>query len=407
MISHPNVRLRVLVLCCFLCAPSVALSAAPKVAFINPAYPDEPFWSMVTSFMEAAANDLGIELTVLYAEENRLKSLSMVEELLSSDAKPDYLIFHLQVQVGARILQAAEQAKVHSFVINSNTPVSDAEKIGLPRGKFKYWLGHMFPDDESAGFRLASALITKAMREGLVDENGKVHVIGITGDRQNSVASERATGLRRFAESNQNVELHQVVHAFWDEQKARYAANALIKRYPKTTVIWSASSKMALGATQAIEALGSVPGVDLFTGGIDWTSAALEAVQTGKMTAAIGGHFMEGGWALVLLHDHYHGYDFLDTVGATSRTEMSVIGAVNAASFLEDRDVDKWASIDFKAYSLKHQTPKSAHQFTLRSLDVQSTEMTDDERAAVMQGGAKEKAEASAKVESKRLKTTE
>jgi ABC-type sugar transport system substrate-binding protein len=134
-----------------------------KVAFINPTIPNEPFWGMMTDFMASAAKDLEIELQVYYSLSNRFKSLEIAQEILKSPNKPNYLIFHFQAQMGSRILQAAEEAKVYSFVINNNIPEFDKQDIGKPRDKFKYWLGHMQPEDQRAGYLLASTLVEKAI----------------------------------------------------------------------------------------------------------------------------------------------------------------------------------------------------------------------------------------------------
>ena len=91
---------------------------------------------------------------------------------------------------------------------------------------------------------------------------------------------------------------------------------------------------MALGAMDAAIARGRKPGKDIFIGGLNWSAEALERVQDGKMVASIGGHFMQGGWAMVLIHDYHMGRDFAD-LGVEFTAPMTVIDQSNVAEYLD------------------------------------------------------------------------
>ena len=318
-----------------------------KVAFINPTYPNEPFWGLLTDFMASAAKDLDVELQVYYSQSNRFKTLEIAQEILKSPNKPDYMVFHFQAQMGARILQAAEEAKVYSFVINTNVPETDAQDIGKPRGKFKYWLGHLVPDDQQAGYLLASELIEKAIELKKVAEDGKVHMFGLTGTTDNTASINRNTGLKEFVDKRSDVILHQIVNTSWNKEKAAKVTKILMARYPETSVIWSASDAMALGAIQSLEALNLRVGKDVLLGGIDGTPAGLKAVNDGKMVATMSGHFIEGAWAIVLLYDHYYGVDFANDLGL----------AISDPYYINQ--------IDFKFFSKVANPKRKQYQFTL------------------------------------------
>jgi ABC-type sugar transport system substrate-binding protein len=352
-----------------LCIMTSSVLAAPiKITFINPTQPNDPFWGMVTTFMQAAAHDLDIELTVLYSQENRLESLELAREALASPNKPDYLAFHFQAQIGAPILQAAENAKVHSFVFNSNIPEADMLDIGKPRDKYKYWLGHMFPDDENAGYILSSVLALEAIRKGKLGDDAKVHIVGLTGDSDNMASIERKRGVERFVAQRPDIQLHQIVNASWDAKKAQYATNILLSRYPQTTVVWAASDEMAFGAMRAIKQHGLRPGFDIFTGGIDWTPGAMKAIRSGEMVATLGGHFMEGGWVMVLLHDHYHALDFKNSIGTIIPSKMHKVTSENIQPFIDTYNSERWGQIDFKSFSKKYNTQLKAYQFKIPDL---------------------------------------
>lgn len=62
------------------------------MTFLNPGKPDERFWMMVSETMEAAAEDFGVQLEVVYAERNRIRMVALGKEILQRPAPPDYLV---------------------------------------------------------------------------------------------------------------------------------------------------------------------------------------------------------------------------------------------------------------------------------------------------------------------------
>lgn len=330
---------------------SSAFADKMKVAFINPSYPEEPFWSLMTNLMQSVAHDLDIDLQVYYSDRNRFQSLALAQEILSADQKPDYLVFHFQAQIGASMLLAAEQAKVYSLVINTNAPEADKADIGEPRDKFKYWLGHIIPDDFQAGSLLTSALIEKAATNLESSANKTIQMFGLTGSYDNTASIERELALRSLVKHRKDVILHQIVSASWDKQKASQITKVLMTRYPETKLIWSASDLMALGAIEALEDMGLKPGVDVLVGGVDGLTAAMEAISNGKMAATVSGHFIEAAWALLLLFEHYHGKDLLEENGPTLNSRMYLIDAANVATVRSRMNATYFDALDFKSFT--------------------------------------------------------
>ena len=131
---------------------------AMRVSFINPAEPGEAFWDRVTDLMQQEAQARNIELKVYYAQRNRLQVLALAKQIVQQVPKPDYLIFVFQAHLGEHLLSLTEAARVNSFSINTNIPAQEMSEIGEPRQKYRYWLGHMFPDEQSAGLRSQASL---------------------------------------------------------------------------------------------------------------------------------------------------------------------------------------------------------------------------------------------------------
>lgn len=341
------VRVAVAIVLALACA-AVQADAPIRVVFINPDRVGNPFWDALTGFMQAAARDLDMELVVLYSGGERFEASELAQKAVAGTPRPDYLVFSAQASEVGRILAAAEAAQVRTFTINTGILPEDRAKVGEPRERYRHWIGHMSPDDSKAGFDLAKALIGEAQSRM---PGRAVEILGLSGSRDSAVAVDRHRGLQQAVAEAAGARVNQVVYSGWSPGEAFTRTTGLLKRYPQTTVLWSASDVMALAMARAASELGRKPGVDVLVGGMDWSDEALAAIERGELGASMGGHFMEGGWSMVLLHDYHRGRDFAAELGTSIRSEMQVLGRHNAASLrgiLGDKD---WDAVDFRRFS--------------------------------------------------------
>ena len=101
----------------------------PNVVFLSP--DTSRFWHMVAGFMEQVAADLEVEFDVLFDEgRHRLSYLKLVQQVLSREEKPDYLIIMWKEQVTAQILDYARRQSVKVFSFNTAVPEAAREKVG-------------------------------------------------------------------------------------------------------------------------------------------------------------------------------------------------------------------------------------------------------------------------------------
>lgn len=359
-----------------LCAVAAVLPGVPaqaadvpiRVAFFNPQSADDPFWVPVENFMRAAANDLDIEVTTYVADHNRARMIEQVRDAVTATPKPDFLVFKNFRSNAPEILDVAEQHGVKSFIFNAGLTNEERARYGGPRERYAHWIGEMLPGDELAGYNLARALIDRARTMGLTAPDGRIAMVGLTGTLSDSPAIERNKGLARAIEDAPDVRFYQLVPARWNFEQARQKAEGLFRRYPDISVMWTANDPMALGAVEAARALGRNPGEDFLTGGVDWNPPALDAIASGDMHISIGGHFMEGGWVMVLLYDYAHGYDFADDGGVERISEMAGLTQDNLAQYLDKFVNEDWDRVDFTKFS-KVKTPTlKTYDFSLEKI---------------------------------------
>ncbi|HEY9164314.1 MAG TPA: ABC transporter substrate-binding protein [Magnetovibrio sp.] len=358
-----------IVLSGLLSTPHVQADDAPiRVAFFNPQNADDPFWQPVDRFMRAAAHDLNIEVTTYVARHDRATMLQQVREAVSGPVKPDFIVFKNFKSNAPEVLKIAQEYGVKSFMFNAGLTHEERILNGGPREHYSNWIGQMLPGDELAGYNLASALIRRARDLKLVNADGKIVMAGLTGNLSDSAAIERNLGLGRALEENPDVSFVQLVPARWDHDEARQKTDGLFHRYADISVVWAANDPMALGAIKAAEQAGLQPGKTFITGGVDWNPPALQAVKDGALFTSIGGHFMEGGWVMVLLHDYVHGFDFAQDGGAARFSEMAMLTTENIDRYRVKFLNEDWDRVDFSIFSRVKNPKQKAYDFGLNRI---------------------------------------
>jgi ABC-type sugar transport system substrate-binding protein len=109
---------------------------------------------------------------------------------------------------------------------------------------------------------------------------------------------------------------------------------------------------MALGALKAIAGAGLVAGEDIQVVGLNWSEDALREIKTGHLLLTDGGHFLLGGWSVVLLRDYADGCDFAAASPHVDvKTSAITRGNIESVSdLIKTRSFDR---IDFTRFRAK------------------------------------------------------
>lgn len=355
-------RLAIMLLLTCLCLPSAALAEErPYVAFTNAGGKNDIFFKLMTDFMQAAATDLGLELEVYYGDRNHVVFDANVNAIFSQKRLPDVIVAMEARGSGLNLLKKAEAAGVDILFVNQGFLGEARDNAGGPGQKYAHWIFDYLPDDTHAGYILAKTLIEDAMSKKLVDENGMVNIVGISGHKESWASKLREEGLEKAVAEHPKARLLQVLNADWKEDKAHTLALRLLERYPDIAVVWAASDLMGRGITTAILETGKRPGKDVLTGGVDWVDFAIDMVEDGKFTGTVGGHFMDGGWALVMLHDRLHGI----TIPPSNTSSFSILTAENIDKYKIHFGKQNWGAIDFKQFSKYHNPGITTYDFSI------------------------------------------
>jgi ABC-type sugar transport system substrate-binding protein len=362
-------KLRFLTLLCVIVwsGPLLAMS----VAFINPGKSDEVYWLTSARAMEAAARSLNVQLEVYFAERDHPRQIAFARQLAARPAaqRPDYVIVSNDFGMGQEILRILDGAGIKTFFAFS--AINDEREralVGSPREKFKSWLGSLEPKAEEAGYLTARTLIETGRKAKVQGRDGKLHMVAIAGDRSTPSSILRNEGMRRAVAEARDVVLDQEVYADWNREKSAEKSEVLFERYPQARLVWGGNDLIAFGAMQSWEKRGGKPGKDAFFSGVNTSKEAMDAIESGRLTALAGGHFIAGAWALVMLYDYHHQHDFAPEGLEMTQPMFMLFSPADAARFQARFGEMKFDTVDFRRFS-KALNPKLKHyDFNFRQL---------------------------------------
>lgn len=339
----------------------------PLILYYNSATPDNHWWRTSSEIMQAACDNLGMRLKVVYVDRDHIKMIDDFKAVANGPTRPDAVVFQSLKQNGPEMLKIAEQAKIPAFIFNAGLTATQTAKYGGPRQHFKYWIGQMLPDDRAAGYDLAMNLLRQAQSQGLADVDGKVRFIAINGTPSDGAAIERAAGLALAAKQEPDIILQQTVPAHWQRDKGKAVFLGLASRYPKTTVVWAANDPMAMGAMDGMQERHIEPGEHMLVGAIDWTPEALQAVSQKHMDTTLGGHFMETAWVSVLLYDYFQHKDF-GGEATRFKSEMTALSGSASTVYLEKFRPENFTKIDFRRFSKAWHPERTEYRFSFAAV---------------------------------------
>ncbi|BDX07156.1 ABC transporter substrate-binding protein [Planctobacterium marinum] len=313
-----------------------------RVTFLSPNPPSVGFWMHYNKTMQAAANNLNIELTILHAESlDRFAYLNSLEAVNVNDT--DYVVALMRHNIAQKLVEKFESSPVKLFASNVDVPEKDKKDIGLPRQRYKNWIGHTMPDDYHAGYLLAEQLIQNT------NVNTMRSVVAVSGSRDSSVSFLRNLGLRDYIDNQMGTKLEQVVHTDWRYETALQKGRMLFNRYNDAKIIWCASDEIARAV---LDTLSGYEGInDYHIGGIDWSVSAINSWGQSGYVTSVGGHFLEAGIVLALTRDFHDGYDFAEQLGTQMRLRMAPLSEQNLPLVRDLILNENWHKLDFSKVS--------------------------------------------------------
>lgn len=253
------------------------------------------FWNRYVDFMKKGASELGIDLIVLNAD-NKADALSKhLEDLVSRGV--DGIIFTPYWSSGKKGITEAGNANIP--VILTDCYLEDVQ----PQEQYKNYLAFVGPSDSEAGYQMALALF-EATEPG---KDGKKYIGVVNGTPGTSVAIDRRAGLEKALKEHPEVVVVGEVNGNFVRDTSQKVMEDLYQAHPEIKGVWAANGGTATGVMTAIKNAGRKPGKDVMVVAMDLNPENVDAIKAGELLFDIGGHWLQGGFALVMMYDHLNG----------------------------------------------------------------------------------------------------
>lgn len=319
-----------------------------------PAAKNSLFWGDFESFMQAVAEDLHINLTIyrlLEAGENRFSFVEKYQEMVSSPKPTDYVVALYQLGVERQLLKIIEDAKMPFISVNVALSEDVLKKIGRPQQNYKYWIANVSPNEFNSGYTLATSMLALARKK--YPQREKFNLLGVTGPHHSVSSRQRKEGLTSAGSSNPLLVVKQVINSDWNASGLTAKVTTLLERHQPVDIFWAATDFFAQSYFDS-SAYDDLNDQNVLVGAMDWSEVGFKLMSEHKNFYSLGGHFMDGGWALVLLYDHFHGYDVLSNNLGVYDTKMRLIGPDKGPAYALWMKNKGWRNIDFKSYTQSH-----------------------------------------------------
>jgi ABC-type sugar transport system substrate-binding protein len=134
----------------------------------------------------------------------------------------------------------------------------------------------------------------------------------------------------------------------------------LYQAHPEMKGVWAANGGTATGVITALKNAGKVPGKDVVVVGMDLNPENVEAVANGELLFDIGGHWLQGGFALTMMFDHLNG---IPIPAENKNVVLTLLPLTKDKIDQFNKDFpDGIPAFDFKAHS-KFYTPDAQQAF--------------------------------------------
>lgn len=221
---------------------------------------NNPFFVTLQEGAEEKAEELGIDLIMVDAQDDDAKQINDVEDLI-------------QRGVDLILINPTDSSSVISAIESAN--VADIPVITVDRGADGGDVVSHIASDNVAGGEMAGELLVELVGEG--EEVAELE--GIPGS---SAARERGEGFHNVAADSLDVVISQTAN--FNRAEGLTVMENILQSNPDIKGVFAHNDEMALGALEAVEGSGND---ELVIIGFDATDDAVEAVEAGRLAGTV------------------------------------------------------------------------------------------------------------------------
>lgn len=223
----------------------------------------------------AKANDR-ITLKFSDAQQKQENQISAIRNFIQQGV--DVIAVAPVVETGwETVLQEAKDANVPVVIVDREMKGKNIDDL------YTAWIG---TDAKAEGTRGVEWLEAYLAENGRENEDLKIaHLQGTTGS---SAQVGRTTGIMEGVKKHSNWEIIEQQSGNFTRAEGKEVMEAFMKSSgDKINVLFAENDDMAMGAIQAIEEVGKVPGKDIIIISFDGTNDALQQIEDGKINCVV------------------------------------------------------------------------------------------------------------------------
>lgn len=222
---------------------------------------NNPFFVTLRDGAQKAADEAGVELIVVDAQDDTAKQISDVEDLIQKQV--DVLL--VNPTDSAAIVTAVEAANQANIPVITVDRASEGGEV----------VSHI-ASDNVAGGKMAGEFILEKL-------GGAGNIVELQGIAGTSAARDRGQGFHEAVDNKEGISVVASQPADFDRAKGMNVMENILQSTPDVQAVFAHNDEMALGALQTIEAQGK----EIIVVGFDATDDAVQSVNDGKMAATV------------------------------------------------------------------------------------------------------------------------
>ncbi len=220
-----------------------------------------------TKSIQEAAKEAGIELKFSDAQQKQENQIKAIRSFIQQ--KVDVIAFSPVVESGwDPVLREAKNAGIPVILTDRAVDSTDTSL-------YRTFLGSDFVEE---GRRAARWLV-----EEFKDDPGPVNIVELQGTTGSAPANDRKAGFEEVIASEPKFKIVASQSGDFTRAKGKEVMEAFLKSTPDIDVLYAHNDDMGLGAIEAIEGAGKVPGKDIKIITIDAVRDGMQALADGKI----------------------------------------------------------------------------------------------------------------------------